>query len=199
MRKDEEWRDIPGIPYYQASNLGNIRSLSRTIRYPSGKVATYKGKVLAKSRGKAGYATTRIYDKTYPFYRLVALTFHGPPVPPNSVVRHLDGDPTNDNADNLRWGTVHENNMDQVTHGVHVSASKTRCKRGHLLAGENIRLNKRGGRVCRVCEQSRQQKERAADTEGFRALRRQRYLDNRENELAQCNAYKLRKKEESKE
>lgn len=31
------------------------------------------------------------------------------------------------------------------------NAAKTRCRRGHELAGDNLRMNARGDRVCRLC------------------------------------------------
>lgn len=34
--------------------------------------------------------------------------------------------------------------------------AQTHCKRGHLLSGDNLRVNKRGYRVCRQCERQRQ-------------------------------------------
>ena len=38
----EEWRAIPGFPEYEASSLGRIRSVCRTINYSNGRVVHAK-------------------------------------------------------------------------------------------------------------------------------------------------------------
>jgi hypothetical protein len=47
---------------------------------------------------------------------VVCTAFHGPR-PAGLLVRHLDGDPLNNRADNLAWGTFEENEADKVAHG----------------------------------------------------------------------------------
>lgn len=49
-------------------------------------------------------------------HRFICRAFHGdPPVYDNSktYVRHLDADPSNNHADNLRWGSRSENEQDK--------------------------------------------------------------------------------------
>lgn len=48
---------------------------------------------------------------------LVCAHTHGPRPSPSHVIRHLDGDHTNDAPDNLLWGTMKENNADKRRHG----------------------------------------------------------------------------------
>ncbi|TRW23800.1 hypothetical protein FMM05_11580 [Flavobacterium zepuense] len=46
----EVWKDVPGFEgYYQASNLGRIKSLDRTIPHPRLKTQFVKGRVLSQS------------------------------------------------------------------------------------------------------------------------------------------------------
>lgn len=49
-------------------------------------------------------------------HQLVCEAFHGPR-PEGMVTRHLDGDPLNNHASNLKWGTQLENETDKDLHG----------------------------------------------------------------------------------
>lgn len=49
-------------------------------------------------------------------HRLVLLTYIGP-CPPGMECRHLDGDPSNNQVTNLKWGTHAENMEDRERHG----------------------------------------------------------------------------------
>jgi hypothetical protein len=48
---------------------------------------------------------------------LVCKAFNGPPPFSGALVRHLDGDPLNNVASNLAWGTHRENAADARAHG----------------------------------------------------------------------------------
>lgn len=50
-------------------------------------------------------------------HTLVALAFHGPKPSPTHVVRHLNGDKTDNRPENLAWGTSAENAADTERHG----------------------------------------------------------------------------------
>lgn len=109
----EEWKDIPGYEgYYQVSNLGRVKSLSRKvfinqhtrlmpeiIKIPQKhSTGNYQSVVLSKH----GKKTTRL------IHRLVAKAFI--PNPNNKPeVDHIDGNQTNNKATNLRWVTHKEN------------------------------------------------------------------------------------------
>lgn len=84
-------------------------------------------------------------------HRLVCEAFHGPPPMPDSWALHWDDDPTNNRADNLRWGTLPENAKDSVRNGRHYFASKTHCKRGHPLIPGNLLSTTDGSRKCKQC------------------------------------------------
>jgi hypothetical protein len=70
---------------------------------------------------RAGYkrVTLTVNQQKYSFFvhRLVALAFHGPPPDKHSIVRHLDGNPANNHARNLAWGTPYDNIQDARRHG----------------------------------------------------------------------------------
>ena len=95
---NEIWRDICGYEgYYQISNLGRIRSLSRTIII-NGNYGKYirniKGKILSVIYDKDGYQTITLSkdgkEVKHKIHRLVAITFI--PNPNNyKQVNHING------------------------------------------------------------------------------------------------------------
>ena len=157
----EEWRDIPGHPGYQVSDQGRVRSLDRTVTHSNGQVRRYKGKVLRTPlMQKVGYPFVNLRNQgennVRTVHSLVAEAFIGPRLEGMEVC-HGDGDKTNNNLDNLRYGTRSENNLDQVRHGTHPHAVKTHCPRGHELSAENIppSIAKLGRRQCLACKRAR--------------------------------------------
>ena len=80
-------------------------------------------------------------------HHLVLEAFVGPR-PPGMSGLHRDDDPANNHVDNLYWGTSSENAFDRVRNGNDHNARKDRCKRGHLLEGENLAPWMTGGRRC---------------------------------------------------
>jgi hypothetical protein len=63
---------------------------------------------------------------------------------------HGDGDPTNNNLSNLRWGTSIENEEDKLRHGTRGRDRQTHCPRGHLLVEPNL-VRSATSKVCRSC------------------------------------------------
>lgn len=74
----ETWKDIPGYEgKYQASTLGKIRSVCRTITRIDGKEIYIKGKILS-SNIQSGYPHVNLgTGKTVKVHSLIALTFFG--------------------------------------------------------------------------------------------------------------------------
>lgn len=105
----EIWKEIPTIPCYEASTLGNIRSVDRVVRKIDGILYTYKGHVLSKKINKQGREEVSIHNKTYQVHRLIAITFIDNP---NNYpqVNHKDENPRNNKVDNLEWCTSVYNN-----------------------------------------------------------------------------------------
>lgn len=149
----QEWRAVPREGFdqaYEVSDLGFVRN-SRTGRVLAASSVTRRGdghhSVTLSSRGERRQALV---------HRLVAEAFlRGS----GEVVRHLDGNPHNNRADNLAWGTQSENVLDEVRHGTHRNARKTHCVRGHSLA--DARVDQLGRRVCSRCRQLRDEQQRA--------------------------------------
>lgn len=108
----EIWTSLLGYDaYYQVSDHGRIRSLSRFINRK-----VYKGKMLKQSENTQGYLVVslsfegQIKQKTA--HRAVLESFTGPH--PDLAVRHMDSNRKNNNLSNLEWGTIRENNYDQA-------------------------------------------------------------------------------------
>lgn len=102
--ENEIWKDIPKYEgYYQASNLGNIRSISR-VTVKNQKIL---GKILKKyANNRNGYETVTLgldgKTKKVLVHRLVAEAF----IPnPNNLpeVNHKDENKLNNRLENLEW------------------------------------------------------------------------------------------------
>lgn len=115
----EVWKDVQGWErYYQVSNLGQVRSLDRTIRCrnPQGRMASrrFRGRTLVSCASKLGYPgvhLTRPGRVEYHFVHwLVAAAFIGPR-PRGLVVMHKDETQDNNRVTNLKYGTHSENHL----------------------------------------------------------------------------------------
>lgn len=150
----EQWRPIPGYEgSYEASDHGRVRSIDRVVeKVIRGKrvLNKCKGRVLKPLRSGHHYAHVCLSGEARYIHDLVLRAFRGPR-PAEMECRHLDGDSLNNRLDNLAWGTISENRLDQVRHGTHRHAGKTHCHRGHEFTPENTYTPPSGGRYCRKC------------------------------------------------
>jgi plasmid maintenance system antidote protein VapI len=93
-----------------------------------GRIKGPSGRWIKGTRHPAGYRWTDIVIKgrrrKFYLHELVCTAFHGPRPTPKHQVRHLDGDPANNAAWNLCWGTVKENAEDRVRHGTSTPGEK---------------------------------------------------------------------------
>ena len=103
----ETWRDVPGLPY-QVSDLGNVRSVDRTITDSKGRRYALKGRLLVLRR------TARRPDYLYAdlwhagvctrcqVHQLVMRVFVGEP-PPNHQVHHINHNGLDNRLVNLTY------------------------------------------------------------------------------------------------
>jgi hypothetical protein len=102
--------EIPGFPGYEIDKLGNVYS-------------SKKGSLLKFHQERRGYRRVCVLkrkgnkSRSVLVHRLMAITFLGNPPTPLHQVRHLNGDPTCNNIENLAWGTAKENAADRIRHG----------------------------------------------------------------------------------
>lgn len=111
----EIWKDVVGYEgYYQISNKGNLRSVTRIIDHGiQGKLRKVNGKTKKLMQNRLGYKMVRLYKngkgENFKIHRLVATAF----IPnPNNLpeVNHIDCNPSNNIVENLEW-VSHRDNM----------------------------------------------------------------------------------------
>lgn len=153
--EEEVWRPCHIRPDgYEVSDRGNVRSNRRREKQRPVRLREHRGYLRVTLTLEDGS------QNTFGVHRLVAAAFYGPS---HLMVRHLDGNPSNNHVSNLQYGTNSENVLDSVRHGRHHLAKLTHCKRGHEFTEENTgRSGARGHRYCRRCANDRNNAARAA-------------------------------------
>lgn len=123
----EIWKDINGYEgFYQISNKGNVRSLTRVFARSDGKVKTFQGRMLKQGTNQSGYRYVNLSRNSKPYsarvHRLVAQAFitnvHLLP-----CINHKDEDKQNNAVENLEWCTFQYNNTYNDKH---------RCRRTRI-------------------------------------------------------------------
>ena len=121
----EVWRDIPGYEgAYQVSSLGRVRSLPRVVPVFDGihqvMYARFCPGVMLRQAvcDKAGHVSVHLgkHCRGIPVHQLVLLAFRGA-TPPGLEALHINGIPTDNRLENLRYGTHSENMIDMYRQG----------------------------------------------------------------------------------
>jgi len=152
----EMWKEAKGLQGYEASTLGRIRSIKRTVKHKNGAVCEYKGRILKQSKTRNGYL--RIYPsikgvrKISSVHRIVLSTFIDNPEN-KPQVNHIDGDKSNNNLINLEWSTQSENQK-------HAFSTGLNSNRGNRSATATInddiaKVIKTGLKIDRPCNVAR--------------------------------------------
>lgn len=145
---DIEWRPVVGYEgYYEVSNRGDVRSLTRTA-LQGNRYVTYKGKQRKFFLDTTGYYTLILHshggiEKKY-VHRLVAEAFI--PNPDNlESVDHINFDRTDNRVENLRWLSRRDNNLHSYRAGRHGQAVPVLRSDGKLFRSGSEAARASGG------------------------------------------------------
>lgn len=125
---EEIWKPVRGYEgLYEVSNLGRVKALERLVLNNGGLQRKHE-KILKASTTKMHLSVALCKDgkvKRCSVHRLVAIAFlENPNNKP--CVDHIDTNPLNNRADNLRWVTTQENCMNPLTR-----INNSNSKKGH--------------------------------------------------------------------
>lgn len=121
----EEWRGVIGMPCYEVSNLGRIRSIDRVYERPHPRNPSLiqrrrlLGRVLKPNLTTNGYlqlSSTRHGTRSIHRAVVESFIFKGD-IPDGLIVCHKDGNKTNNVLANLYAGTYIDNRNDAIEHG----------------------------------------------------------------------------------
>lgn len=172
----EVWKDIPGYEgYYQASTFGRVKSIGRISIRNNGKsehsVYHIKERLKKIQKQTQGYSQVVLYkdgmQKTIRLNTLIAKMFV--PNPENKpFVNHIDGDKSNNRADNLEWVTAKENISHAYRTGllVHYTKAILQIDDNGCLVKEYSSLKEAAESVCgskgNICEACKGEKRKRA-------------------------------------
>jgi hypothetical protein len=126
---DEHFRSIEGFPGYKVGRDGDVQTCWLRAGRHSRLTGTWRPlKPVARRWGHLKVNLSRGGEKSQRLvHRLVLESFIGP-CPSGLVCCHNDGDPANNNLDNLRWDTPQSNADDALRHGTRAVGSRCNSK-----------------------------------------------------------------------
>lgn len=182
MGKAEEWRDVKGYEgFYQVSNLGRVRSVTRQIKRDNGSYMKHGQELILRLDQHGYFQVNLAKNKAHRIekvHRLVANAFIENPYN-KPEVNHKDCNPQNNRVDNLEWCTHYENmrymheqgrakRTDSWLENLHESQKKfykpviaTHIETGEVLRFDNLNEVTAAGFqpscVCHCCKGKRKQ------------------------------------------
>lgn len=137
---NEIWKDVPGYEgLYQISHSGQIKRLGGVVNRKNGtNITVHEKYLIPQAHSKYGHLRIALWKdgcaKFFGIHNLVMLTFVGE-CPKGMEIRHLNGNPYDNNISNLQYGTRSENMIDTSKFG--------RCHNQKLSAADVLDIRKR--------------------------------------------------------
>ena len=132
MPEQELWKDIKGYEgRYQASNLGRIRSLNRSVINCRGRKMIIKEAILRPEIVFDGYQRVCLCIKGKKrHYRVATLVYESfvGPIPEGKELDHINGDRTLNIPSNLRAVSHKDNCWNPITRERHIAANGRRSR-----------------------------------------------------------------------
>ena len=125
----EIWRNVVGYEgIYEVSNYGFIRTHKDKVTYTEmHKIRHWKQRVLKQKTDKNGYKRVSLWlngkEKTWSVHRVVATAFLDKDGS-NDIINHKDGNPSNNNVDNIEWCDYRHNLLHAFKNGLNNSRHK---------------------------------------------------------------------------
>jgi len=121
MNEIEVWKSIPSYEKsYEASNLGNVRSINRTVIHKGNYRCKIKGKILSQHLSNRGYLSIMLWKnncgKNFSVHALIAKTYLGL-CPRDFETSHINGIKTDNRVCNLEYKSHLENIREKEKHG----------------------------------------------------------------------------------
>lgn len=133
----ERWLTIPFAPDYAVSDRGSIKRIASEPAFRC-------GMMLKPKLTKYGYPEVTLYVDGAPLFirvhQVVCRVFHGDRPRGKDEVGHIDGQPANCRADNLRWVTKEENYADRNRHGTHNKGERNGSAKLDMLKVQAVHI-----------------------------------------------------------
>lgn len=142
----ELWKPLPIAPCkYEVSNKGNVRSITRLVKSSVGDgLRGVKGRLLKQQMNCNGYKIIALSlegrTKTFTVHQLVALSFI-PEFIKGTMINHKDGNPTNNQIDNLEVSNPSHNMLHAVATGLRPKVGKTSkfCNVSYISSNRHVK------------------------------------------------------------
>lgn len=160
---EEIWKEIQNFEgYYEVSNFGQVRSLTRIIHYTNGHNQIFNGKMLIPQKTTHGYFSVKLSKNGVVIRKhihdLVASAFL--PNPNNfTEVNHKDHNKLNNSVDNLEWISHRDNIKDMVAYNIKIGKFQESIKHNNKYVSKQLldmcpicgKIKYKSGNMCLDC------------------------------------------------